>query len=466
MEVFSVESKELLDVLPITSSEPELKRTLKFRDLVIFGLGFMAPVAAMSLFGIITLVSQGHSVLSYIIGFVAMLFTAYSFGKMVEAYPVAGSTYTYAQRALHPRIGFIAGWGMLLDYLLIPMLTFLISANFANALVPSIPIWIWVLIFALPITIVNIIGIEVAAKVNTILVLLMVMAVVAFVISAGHYIVTGDLSLIDFSAIYSQDSFSIGAIISGAAIVIVAYLGFDAITTLAEETDIGGNKIGWGIIFTCVIQTVFFVSVTYLAVILQGSYTSIENPDTAFFDVLNIIGGVILQTFVTSTIIASGVASAMASQSASSRLLLGMGRDGVIPKKFFGYIHPTFKTPVNNILLMSILGIIGAILMNMQLVSDLVAFGGLLGFSFVNVCVINHYYIKNKQRNFFKFLFVPLMGMAVCLYILWGLSTAGKIVGFTWMGIGLIYLLIRSYFSKEFKRFIRNKNEEIKTLVE
>jgi putrescine importer len=437
----------------------ELNRTLKLRDLVIFGLGFMAPVAAMSLFGIITVVSEGHSVLSYIIGFVAMLFTAYSFGKMVEAYPVAGSTYTYAQHALHPKIGFIAGWGMLLDYLLIPMLTFLISSNFAHALVPSIAVWAWVLIFAVPITVVNIIGVEVAAKVNTVLVLLMILAVLVFLISAGHYIVTGNLSLIQFEAIYDPSHFSIGAIISGSAIVIVAYLGFDAITTLAEETSVGGNKIGLAIMFTCVIQTIFYVSVTYLAVIIVGHYTVIKNPDTAFFNILDTIGSLFLQTFITVMIIASGVASALASQSASSRLLLGMGRDNVMPKKFFGYIHPKYKTPVNNILLMSIAGIIGALSLNMQLVSDLVAFGGLLGFAFVNICVINHYYIKNKQRNVLKYLIIPSLGTIVCLYILWGLSTAGKTVGLLWLGLGFIYLIVRSSSSKEFKAFLSNKEE-------
>lgn len=428
-----------------------LKRTLKMRDLVIFGLGFMAPVAAMSLFGIITLVSKGHSVLSYLLGFIAMLFTAYSFGKMVEAFPVAGSTYTYAQHALHPRVGFVAGWGMLLDYLLIPMLTYLISANFANALVPSIPIWAWVLIFAIPITFVNLIGIEVAAKVNFILVTGMIIAVFAFIITATHYIITGDLNIINLNAVYNSETFSVGAVISGAAIVIVAYLGFDAITTLAEETNVSGKKIGTAIMITCVIQTIFYISVTYLSVIVLGKYTAIDNPDTAFFHILHVLVGTFLQTFITLMIIASGVASALASQSASSRLLLGMGRDNVIPNSFFGYIHPKFKTPVYNILLMSVLGISGALLLNLQMVSDLVAFGGLFGFAVVNLCVINHYFIKNKQKNIFKYVIVPIIGIIVCGYILIGLSTTSKVVGFFWLGFGIVYLIVRSVISKDFK---------------
>ena len=426
----------------------ELKRSLKMRDLVIFGLVFMAPVAAMSLFGIITLVSKGNPVLSYVIGFVAMLFTAFSFGQMVKAFPVAGSTYTYAQRSLHPKLGFIAGWGMLLDYLFIPILTFLISASFANALVPSIPIWAWILIFSIPVTIVNIIGIELAAKVNFVLAFLMIMAVLIFVGSTTYYLVTGNLGLFHLGAVYNPNSFSIGAIVGGAAIVTVAYLGFDAITTLAEEAKVEGKKIGLAIIFACVIQTCFYVAVTYLGMVLMKDYSKIDNPDTAFFNLLPLVAGGLIQTFITLMIIASGIASALASQSASSRLLYGMGRDNVIPNKFFGYIHPKYQTPVYNILLMSVLGTVGAMLASLQVISDLVAFGALLGFACVNLSVINHYYIRNKQRNIFKYLVVPFIGVAVCLYILIGLSTIAKIFGLAWMTIGILYLIVISFQSK------------------
>jgi putrescine importer len=441
-------------------NSPSLKKTLKMRDLVIFGMAFMAPVAAMSMYGIVTMISKGHSVLAYLIGFVAMLFTAYSFGKMVDAFPVAGSTYTYAQRALHPKLGFIAGWGMLLDYLFIPILTFLISANFAHALVPIIPIWAWVLIFAIPVTIVNILGVELAAKMNFLLVFLMIVAVFAFVISAVHFAVTGQESLVDFHAIYNPNTFSLGSIVSGAAITTVAYLGFDAITTLAEEANVSGKRIGIAIILTCVIQTCFYLAVVYLGDIILGDYTKIGNPDTAFFDILDKVAGSFLSTFITLMIIASGVASALASQSASSRMLFGMGRDNIIPKKFFGYIHPKFKTPVYNILLMSTMGIIGAIISNMQAISDLVAFGGLFGFSCVNLSVISHYFIKQKERNVIKHLIIPIIGLAVCLYILFGLSTIGKIVGLIWLFIGTIYVFARSMFSKEDSIFLANQNNQ------
>lgn len=439
---------------------PSLKKALKMRDLVIFGMAFMAPVAAMSMYGIITTISKGHSVLAYLTGFVAMLFTAYSFGKMVDAFPVAGSTYTYAQRALHPKLGFIAGWGMLLDYLFIPILTFLISANFSHELLPVIPVWAWVLIFAIPVTIVNVLGVEIAAKMNFLLVFLMIVAVFAFVISAVHFIVTGQQSLVDFHAIYNPSTFSIGSIVSGAAITVVSYLGFDAITTLAEEANVSGRKIGIAIMITCVIQTCFYLAVTYLGDVIQGDYTKIGNPDTAFFDLLDKVAGSFVQTFITLMIIASGVASALASQSASSRMLYGMGRDNIIPNKFFGYIHPKFKTPVYNVLLMSTMGIVGAIISNLQAISDLVAFGGLFGFSCVNLSVISHYFIKQRKRNIIKHLIVPIIGLAVCIYILFGLSPIGKTVGVIWLAIGVIYVVVRSMLAKDNNIFLGSESKQ------
>ncbi|MBZ6489481.1 APC family permease [Priestia aryabhattai] len=444
----------------------QLKRSLRLKDLVIFGLTFMSPVAAMSLFGIITLVSKGHSILSYLIGFVAMLFTAYSFGKMVEAYPVSGSTYTYAKRSLHPKIGFIAGWGILLDYLFLPILAFLIGATFANTLIPSIPIWAWVLIFAIPVIIVNIVGIEVVAKVNFILVTLMILSILAFVISTINYLVTGGFNLLDANALYNPDSFSFSAVIGGAAIVTVAYLGFDAITTLAEETNESGKKIGFSIIIACTIQTIFFLSVTYFGIVVLGDHIEITNPDSAFSEVLSAVSGHFIQTFITLIIIAANVASALASQSAASRLLYGMGRDEAVPRKFFAYLHPKYKTPIYNILLMSGIGIVGAITLSLKVVSDLLAFGGLFGFICVNLSVISHYFFKNKQKNIFSYLLVPVIGIAVCSYLLVGISPIGKIVGGAWLLIGIVFLLLKESIEKKSKLSASNANENLMDLTE
>jgi amino acid transporter len=414
----------------------------------------------MTLFGIMHSSSQGHAVLSYAIAFIAMLFTAFSYGEMVTAFPVAGSTYSYTQRAVHPKLGFMSGWVMILDYFLIPMLLYLISASFANAIFPQVPIWAWVLIYAIPVTIINLIGVEVAAKANFIMTAIMFAAIIAFVISSIKYILTGDSLGFSMATIYNTDTFSFKALISGSAVAVVSYLGFDAITTLSEETNVGGKKIGLAIMLACLIQTFIYVIVAFLATNIIPDYTQIVNPDTAFFEIAETVGGGFLQNFVTIVIMISGVGTALAGQSAASRLLYGMGRDKVIPEKVFAYLHPKFKTPFNSILFMSIIGTAGALVLNVGTVSELTAFGGLFGFTCVNLSVMVYYYFKNKSGKIVRHLIVPILGMGVCIYILLGLSTISKIVGFTWMAIGIVYLIIRCGASEQFNRNLANINFE------
>ena len=424
----------------------QLKRSLKVRDLVLFGLAFMSPVAAMTIFGIVTLVAEGHSVLAYVIGFIAMLFTAISFGKMVEVYPSSGSTYTYVKNTFHEKLGFMAGWGMLLDYILLPVLMFSLSATYTHALIPNIPIWAWVLIYAIPITTINVLGIDMAAKLNMVLVVVMLSAVILFIVVAVNYLMTGGFTIIDFKAIYNPDTFKFNAIIGGAAISTLAYLGFDAITTLTEETNenVTSKKISFAIIIALAIQTLLFISVTYFAMVILKDYTLIGNPDTAFIEVLQIISGPAVQIFITLTLIISGVAAGLASQSVASRLLFNIGRDNGLPKAFFAYLHPKYKTPAKNVVLVGVIAIAGAVMFSMTYIADFVAFGGLLGFMFVNLAVIYHYFIKTKQRNIIANLLLPLIGFSVCLYLILGLSIRSQIFGLCWLLVGGTVMILTS----------------------
>lgn len=437
----------------------ELKRSLSIRDLVVFGIVFMSPVSSMSLFGVMSLTSQGHNFLSYVFGFIAMLFTAYSYGRMVIAYPIAGSTYSYTQRAVNPKLGFIAGWVMLLDYFLIPMLLYVVSANFANALIPSIPIWAWVLIYLLPVTLINLIGVEVAAKVNFIMTAFMIAAVLAFVFAGIKFALTGaTVGVFSLQAIYNPATFSWTGILSGSVLAVSCYLGFDAITTLSEEANETSNRISSAIIIACVIETIIYLCVAYFGTLVVPDFNSFSNPDTAFFDIALKVGGSALQTFVTLVITISGASTALAGQSAASRLLYGMGRDNLIPAKFFAYLHPKYKTPTHSILFMAIVGCIGALTLSMGTLAEMVTFGGLFGFMCVNLSVINHYFIKNKSGKIIAHVLFPLIGIVVCAFILFGMSHLAKTVGFTWMGLGIIYLVVRSVISRDFQSLLKNNS--------
>jgi putrescine importer len=127
--------------------ETKFKRVLSRRDLILYGLVILTPTAPYPLYGIVQQVSHGHAALSYIVAMVGMLFTGNSYAKMSAAYPSAGSTYTYAQRALNEHVGFLAGWAMILDYFLIPLLSVIYAALTAQRMLPYIPYFAWAVIF-------------------------------------------------------------------------------------------------------------------------------------------------------------------------------------------------------------------------------------------------------------------------------------------------------------------------------
>jgi putrescine importer len=436
----------------------ELKRSLSVRDLVIFGIVFMSPLSSMILFGVMSANSHGHNFLSYLVGFVAMLFTAYSYGKMVEAYPIAGSTYSYTQRSISPKLGFLAGWVILLDYFLIPTLLYVISANFASALVPQIPFWVWVLVYVIPVTFINIRGVEVAAKFNFAITGLMMAAVVAFVLASIRYAhITEGFSVFSMKAIYNPETFDWDAVVSGSAMAVLCYLGFDAITTLSEEAHESSHKMRLAIIIACLIQTIIYLLIAYFGTIVTCGLKC-ENVDTAFFDIAFKVGGSFLQVFVTIIIVIAGASTALAGQSSASRVLYGMGRDKMIPAQFFAYLHPKYKTPTYSILAMGVVGLIGSLTISMEQLGEMVTFGGLFGFICVNLSVISHFYVKAKGKRSLVHLIYPLVGMGVCAYILIGLSPFAKTVGFSWMGAGILYLIVRSLWSKDFKQVLESNS--------
>ena len=436
----------------------ELKRVLKTRDLVIFGMVFMAPVSAQTLFGTLSQVSQGHAVLSYIVGLIAMIFTAYAYGKMTEAFPVAGSTYSYTSRAIHPYVGFIAGWSMLLDYVLIPMLLYKLSAIFAMELLPFIPLWLMLLLFVIPVTVFNCIGTEVTSRVNLIMTGIMVLSIVLFVGFAIKALLqgTGVGSVFSMQGIYHAETFSWNALIGGASIAVLSFLGFDAVTTMAEDSDVSGKMVGKAAILACIVSAVLYVAQVYFATVTFPNFEAFQSPDTAFFEIATVVGGSGLATILALIISISGISTALAGQAAASRLLYGMGRERVLPK-FFARLHTTYKTPVYSILFMAVVGYIGAILIDLNVLFLIIVFGALVGFLCVNLSVFVEYFIKRKERSFSAFvsyLVFPLIGLFVCAYILWGMDRIGHLVGGGWLALGIMYLAIMSKgFTKKVEMF-------------
>lgn len=424
------------------TSQGRLKRTLGVAPIVFLGLAYMSPFAVFDTFGVVSSETNGHVPASYILITIAILFTALSYGKMVKLYPDAGSAYTYTKKTMNPQLGFLVGWSALLDYLFLPMINAVLAGIYLSASFPSVPAWVWVVGLIAIITVMNIAGIKIAVSANTLFVLFQLLVAILFVILTVHSIMTGNAgSSFAVNPFFSKDM-SMSLLFSGASILALSFLGFDAVTTLAEETIAPEKNIPKGIFLIALIGGLFFIGVTYFMQILYPDVSVLKNIDGASPEIAKHIGGILFQSIFTSGALISVLASGLAAQTSASRLLFAMGRDGVLPSKWFGSLSGKLHTPVFNIVFIGILSL-SALFLDLVTATSLINFGAFTAFSFVNLSVIT-YYLKNKHRmklNFFGYVVSPVIGLAFLIYLWVSLDSMAIIFGLSWFAIGLVYLL-------------------------
>ncbi len=425
--------------------KPEFQRVLSLRDLILYGLVILTPTAPYPVYGIVQQVSRGHAALAYLVAMVAMLFTAASYGKMSGAFPAAGSTYTYAQRALNEHVGFLAGWAMMLDYFLIPLLSVVYAALTAARLLPQIPYWFWAVLFTAAITRINVRGISMTARASRVMMVILTFSSALFVALAVWRIVVahGWGGLIISHAVFNPATFSLRPMMLGTGIATLSYIGFDAVSTLAEDTRNPEHNIAVATVAVCVIQTIFCFVTVYLAEIVWPDYNTFPQAETAILDIGRVLGGAWMLGWITFVLLVAGLASALTGQAGASRLLFGMGRDGVISRRVFAHLDPRYSTPTRSIYLMGLFTLVGSLLLRFQLAVELLNFGAFVGFILVNLSVIRHYYLRQGRRSgrdFFTNLVFPVTGAVVCTYVWMSLTNLAKIVGFIWLGLGLLYL--------------------------
>ncbi len=433
-------------VEPTNSPTSGLRRVLTLWDLVLFGLAFVGPTAPYSMFGIATVKSYGHLPLVYLIAMLAMSLTAISYGRMAAVFPESGSTYAYASRALHPNVGFFAGWGMILDYILIPLLSVIFVGLTASKLVPQIPYFVWAVLTAFCITGINLRGIKVTARSNTILNSIMVGSLVWFVVMAIRALLhgTGEGTLLSLKPFYNAENFSLAAIMSATSLAALSFLGFDGVSTLSEDALHPERDIWRATLLVCFLAGGLFVLQSYLGQMVWPNYRNFSPVETAFMDIGGLIGGSALFYGISFVLLVGGIASAITGQASASRLLYGMGRDRLLPQKIFGYIHPKLGTPIYSVMLMGGVHLLGSLILRYTEAAELVNFGALAGFMAVNLSVWRHYFGKLERRTgpaLIANLILPLLGFAVCLGIWVHLSFFALRLGFLWMSIGCLYLL-------------------------
>lgn len=433
------------------ASAPHLRRVLTLWDLVFYGIVLIQPIAPVPLYGIAQKLSNGHFATIILIAMFAMMITAFSYGRMATLYPAAGSAYTYVGRGLNPHLGFLAGWAMFLDYLLQPLInTVWISTALHERYVKSVPFFVWAAIIAGIITILNLRGIRSSARANKVLLFLMFAVVGFFIALAIKFLFReqGLAGMFSTRPFYNPSTFDSHRIWSATSFAALTYIGFDGVTTLAEDVENPKRNVLLATVLVCVFTGIFGGLLVYLAQMVWPDWHTFSNLETAFMDVCQRVGGVVLFNAMGAILILAAFGSGLTGGLGAARLLFGMGRDNVLPRRLFGYLSPGSSTPTYNILIIGGLTFIGAVLLNSignayEHAGELLNFGAFLAFMGVNFATFWQFGVHRRvggARRVLADIVLPFGGFIFCGLIWWNLNTLAKVVGGIWFLVGLIYV--------------------------
>ena len=435
---------EAEDTLHALGYEQELKRSMSLADVVIYGLIYMVPLAPVAVFGIVYNFSSGAVVLVYVVAAIAMFFSAVSYREMATEFPIAGSVYSYVRNGIGDFVGFISGWAILLDYLLLPALLCVFAASAMTTLVDGVPGEVWVVFFVLASVTINILGIDFTARMNRIFLYIQMVTLAVFIGWSIVAISQGQGSF-SFAPIFNPDDFSWHLIFGAIPIAALSYVGFDGIATLNEEAVEGGKTTARATMIVLWAVTVMFVVQVYFAAAFVPKGTEFAEGDAVNNAFYNITGDIMADWFkVVLTLVAAMIAlfaNTVASNGISSRLLFSMARDKQLPK-FLSKVTSR-QVPTNAMLFIAALSIVIGIfgVEHIALLTSLVTFGALTAYVLLHVSVLRHFIVRNKSRKYFAHLVSPVIGGAVLLYALWNASSNAKTVGLTWLAIGCVVAL-------------------------
>ncbi len=456
-----------------TPAAPRLRRVLGLWDLIFYGIVLIQPVGAIGIFGLADQKSFGHVTLTILIALVAMMLTALSYGRMAALYPAAGSAYTYVGRGLHVYCGFIAGWAMFLDYLVIPIVSVVYGAismqkgldtmwpgkahSFAVALglqnEQKVAIIFWVILFVSITTFLNIRGIKWTAHANQVMTAAMFLVIGVFVVQAVRYLwnAEGWAGLLSTEPFYKPATFNLRAIGAATSLAALTYIGFDGITTLSEDVKEPKRTVPLAVVSVCLLIGLCAGVQIYLAQRVWPDYSTFKDLDTAFYDVCQRVGGSFLIDAMILIMVVASLGSALTGQVGAARILFGMGRDNALPK-FFARLDKR-DNPVWNIWMIGGLVLVGALSLNYEEAATLINFGAFLAFLGVNLAVMREFFFRppaGHQRNFLLDFMVPGLAFLFCLWIWISLPAKAKIVGGIWCAVGIVYMAIKTRgFRKE-----------------
>lgn len=417
-------------------SGANLKRSLHLGDLIIMGLILIQPTAPMPLFGVVFNQAQGHVVTAVLVAMIGMMCTAWSYGRMSQIYPSAGSAYTYVGRTLHPGLGYLAGWSMLMDYVLNPVICAIWCAKAMANIAPMLPVPALKAFFALLFMMLNLRRIEATARLNRwlagvmgLVIMWMLVATVNWLfrqpsLDPGHFL----------RPFYDPAHFRLDLFAAGTSLAVLTYIGFDAISTLSEEVVEPQKNILRGTVLVCLIIGVLSAVEVYAAQLVWPVGEAFPDVDTAYVHVAGRAGGMALFQAINLTLLVATVGSGSGAMMAGARVLFGMGRDGSLPKGFFSYVDPSTGVPSRNVLLMGAISLIGGALLDYETGAALLNFGAFVGFMGVNLSALRQ----------FGWNPIPIGGFLICAYLWANLSDSARLIGCLWLALGILWGAIQT----------------------
>lgn len=440
------------DELKAFGYEPKLSRSLTTWQLTAFGLTYLQPIGPAVIFGFLLVTSGGSVALPYTLAFVGMIFTVMSYSVLINEYPLAGSIYNYVKNVISPFWGFLAGWLLALDYILIPTITSVSSAIYAHQLVPAVSYESWLIFFVISMGALNLIGIKSTSYINSAILFIQIAIVLTgFVIWANFLMKSGQgvNSLISVTPFHFE---SYSGLLQASSLAIFSFLGFDAVTTMAEESVNPRRDIPRAMmICTCIGFSIMFLS-GYLGMLLYPNWHDLISDqgwlNATLFNAAKLTGGDLFGVIYTIGFILAMMITNLVGAAEATRLLYGIGRDGVIPSRFFSAVNQRFKTPHWNILFIVLIEIALGSYANPDQLAELINYGAISGFIMLNFSVIwlgckSVKVTRNASesiiRIFAKYFMFPVIGLVIMAAIFINMKIITLVFGSLWGLIGILY---------------------------
>ena len=486
--------KSLAMIKEEMKGENRLRRILGPLALTSLGVGAIIGTGIFVLTGIVAHDKTGPAIIvSFIVAGLACVFAALCYAELASMVPIAGSAYTYAYATMGELLAWIIGWDLVLEYavgsasvahgwshyfqgflqifnITIPPLLsrapFDYSLETGHLISTGSVIDLPAVIITLILTAILVKGIRESAGFNTAMVILEVV-IVLFVIIVGAFFI--DTNNWDNFAPYGWGGVSFfgntvwgmvgnnGAplgMIAGAAVIFYAYIGFDSVSTHAEEAKVPSKDVPKGIIYSLIICTILYVLVAFvLTGMVPYDQINIDAPVSEAFQSI----GITWANFIISLGAIAGITSVLLVLLLSQpRIMLAMARDGMIPKNFFGAVHQKFKTPYKTTILTGIFVSILTGFLPLRILAELVSIGTLFAFTIVCTAVLIMRKTNPNAERPFKAPFypiTPLLGMLICILLMFSLPLENWWRLLLWLAIGMVI-----YFTYSRRHSIMNPN--------